>query len=418
MLYDQQGRVQGIATNDVGIGRNGKRKDTFAPGMELHAKVTLFAEGCRGSLSKQVIRKFNLDREASSPPSYGIGLKELWKVDRAKHHPGLIQHSLGWPLDQSVYAGSFLYHLDGENGEPLVSVGYVIGLDYQNPYISPYKEFQRWKQHPSVRDVFEGGECLSYGARTISEGGLQSLPRLTFPGGALIGDSAGFLNVPRIKGSHAAIKSGMLCADAVMESLSSPMTSGETETLIEPQTYSSRFRSSWLYQELKHVRNFRPAFQYGLIPGLFIGALEMFVTRGRLPFTLNFRHGDHERIKDKSHYKPIDYPKPDGKISFDLLTNLSRSNTNHEEDQPCHLTLKDATVPTTINLPRYDGPESRYCPAGVYEYVDDPANIGHKKLQINQTNCIHCKTCDIKDPTQNINWVTPEGGGGPIYSSM
>eukprot|EP01096_Ripella_sp_DP13-Kostka_P012484 TRINITY_DN523_c0_g1_i1.p1 TRINITY_DN523_c0_g1~~TRINITY_DN523_c0_g1_i1.p1 ORF type:complete len:632 (-),score=246.12 TRINITY_DN523_c0_g1_i1:73-1842(-) len=419
VLYDDEGRVKGIATNDMGIGRNGKKKDSFAPGMELHARTTIFAEGCRGSLTKTLFDKFDL-RKDSQPQTYGLGLKELWRIDPAKHRPGFVQHTLGWPVDSKTYAGSFMYHLTGDSGEPLVSTGYVVGLDYQNPYMSPYYEFQTWKTHPSIRSTFEGGECLTYGARTISEGGLQSLPKLTFPGGALIGDCAGFLNVPKIKGTHAAMKSAMLCADATFDALKDDLTSGlvaDDRKPREPKTYEKRFKGSWLHKELHEVRNFRPSFQYGMLFGLAFGALDTFLLRGRLPLTLKYNHHDHETLLPKEKATRIQYPKPDGKISFDLLTNLSRSNTYHEEDQPCHLKLKDRSVAVEHNLKIYDGPESRYCPAGVYEFVDDSAT-GQKKLQINQSNCIHCKTCDIKDPTQNINWVPPEGGGGPIYPAM
>jgi electron-transferring-flavoprotein dehydrogenase len=400
LLYDESGkRVVGVATGDVGVGRDGKPLDTFQRGMELRAPVTLLGEGCRGSLSKQLIARFDLMRGRMQ--TYGLGVKEVWTVPKELHSEGRVVHTIGWPMDMRTYGGSFLYHMDRN----MISVGYVVGLDYQNPYLSPYQEFQRFKHHPLHRHLFENGECIAYGARTIIEGGHQSLPNsLVVPGAALIGDSAGLVNVPKIKGVHTCMQSGVLAANAAVNEI---FGSGSLSA------YDEELRSSWVGEELYSVRNMRPSFHYGLLGGLAVSALETYVTRGKL-FTLPHHKTDHESLRPASECKPIAYPKPDGKISFDLLTNLQRANTNHEENQPCHLTLKDASVPVAVNLSVYDGPESRYCPAGVYEFVDD--GQGGKRLQINAQNCIHCKTCDIKDPTQNINWVTPQGGEGPAYS--
>jgi electron-transferring-flavoprotein dehydrogenase len=413
VLFHADGSVKGIATNDVGIAKNGAPKETFARGMELHAKTTIFAEGCRGHLSKQIMRKFNLN-EGNQPQTYGIGLKEVWEIQPEKHVPGLVEHSIGWPLDKFTYGGSFLYHLNEPT--PTVAVGFVVGLDYRNPYISPFQEFQRFKTHPKVRDIFEGGTRIAYGARALNEGGIQSLPsKLTFPGGCLVGCSAGFLNVPRIKGSHYAMKSGMLAAESTFESIF-----GETQETagIEPKSYPEKIKESFVWQDLHKVRNVRPSFHnpLGMWGGLVLSGFSIFMG-GREPWTLKHGPPDHETLTPAKQSQPIEYPKPDGKISFDLLSSVALTGTNHEGDQPAHLTLKDDRHPVDHNLAIYEGPEQRFCPAGVYEYVPNDEG-GNMKLQINAQNCIHCKTCDIKDPQQNINWVVPEGGGGPAYNGM
>ena len=405
VLYNDDGAVVGVATGDMGVGRDGQPTDQFAPGMELRARYTLFAEGCRGSLTKTLFDRFNL-RDGVDPQTYGIGIKELWEIDPAKHQPGKIIHTVGWPLDASTYGGSFLYHL--ENNQ--VAVGFVIGLGYSNPHLYPFEEFQRFKTHPDIRPTFEGGRRIAYGARAISAGGLQSIPKLTFPGGVLIGDTAGFLNMPKIKGTHTAMKSGMIAADAVFAAVKAGRSADEVTE------YPEQFRQSWLWQELHQVRNIKPSFSWGLWAAMAYSALDTYVLRGKAPWTLHHKP-DHEKLKPASECSKIEYPKPDGKVSFDRLSSVFISNTNHEEDQPCHLQLKDPTVPIQINLALYDAPEQRYCPAGVYEIVRD--NDGNNpRLQINAQNCVHCKTCDIKDPTQNINWVTPQGGGGPNYPNM
>ena len=406
VLYDAKGAVTGVATGDLGINRKGEKTDSYQLGMELQAKYTFFAEGCRGHLGKQLEAKFALRKDAD-PQVYGIGLKELWDVKPEKHQPGLVVHTAGWPLEPDTYGGSFLYHL--ENNQ--VAVGFVVGLAYSNPYLSPYEEFQRYKTHPAIRGFFEGGKRVAYGARAISAGGLQSLPKFVFPGGCLIGDDAGFLNASRIKGSHAAIKSGMLAAEAAFHALG---VKRERDAL---DGYTDAFQDSWLYDELYRARNFKPWMAKGLYTGSLMFGIDQVLLRGRAPWTLHHAHADHETLKKKSEAAPIAYPKPDGVLTFDRLTSVSFSNTNHGEDQPIHLTLKDAAVPVKVNLELYDAPEQRYCPAGVYEIVrdDDGAN---PRLQINAQNCVHCKTCDIKDPTQNIVWVTPEGGGGPNYPNM
>jgi len=406
VLYNADGSVKGVATGDLGVNRNGEKTDAYQPGMELHAKYSFFAEGCRGHLGKQLEAKFDLRRNAD-PQVYGIGLKELWEIKREKHQPGLVIHTAGWPLDAHTYGGSFLYHLEAN----LVAVGFVVGLAYTNPYLSPYEEFQRYKTHPAIRGFFEGGKRIAYGARAISAGGLQSLPEVVFPGGCLIGDDAGFLNASRIKGSHCAIKTGMLAAEAAFDALDA----GRAHDSLS--AYPQAFRASWLYDELHRARNFKPWMAKGLYLGSLMFGIDQVLLRGKAPWTLHHAHADHETLVEKSATQPIQYPKPDGVLSFDRLTSVSFSNTNHSEDQPIHLTLKDAAVPIEVNLARYDAPEQRYCPAGVYEIVrdDDGAN---PRLQINAQNCVHCKTCDIKDPTQNIVWVTPEGGGGPNYPNM
>jgi electron-transferring-flavoprotein dehydrogenase len=403
ILYDGE-RVAGVATGDQGIDRKGEKTGAYQPGVELRGKYTFFAEGCRGQLGRQLEARYRL-REGVDPQVYGIGLKELWDVKPEKHQAGLVVHTAGWPLDASTYGGSFLYHQENHQ----VAVGFVVGLGYANPYLSPFEEFQRFKTHPAIRGFFEGGKRVAYGARAIAAGGLQSLPKLVFPGGALIGDNAGFLNASRIKGSHAAIKSGMLAADAALEALAAGRAGDELAA------YPQAFRSSWLYEELHKARNFKPWMSKGLYLGTAMVGLDQIVFRGKAPWTLHHDHADHETLKDKREATPIAYPKPDGVLTFDRLTDLSFSNTNHAEDQPVHLTLKDPTVPVKVNLERYAGPEQRYCPAGVYEFVDVETA---PRLQINAQNCVHCKTCDIKDPTQNIVWVAPEGGGGPNYPNM
>jgi electron-transferring-flavoprotein dehydrogenase len=406
VLYDDNGAVKGVATGDMGIGRDGEPGPNHQPGMELLGRVTLFAEGCRGSLTKTLFERFELRRNAQ-PQTYGIGIKELWEIEPAKHEEGKIVHSIGWPLDTKTYGGSWLYHFEKNQ----VSIGFVIGLDYQNPHLSPFDEMQRFKTHPAIKPLLEGGRRIGYGARALTEGGLQSLPQLVFPGGALIGDTAGFLNVPKIKGSHTAMKSGMLAAEAAFEALAS---GAERPTL---ESYPERFEKSWLKEELHVVRNARPAFKWGMWPAIAFNAIDTYVFRGKAPWTLAHHGPDHRSLKKAKDAPKIAYPKPDGVITFDKLSSVFLSNTNHEEDQPCHLQLIDEAVPVRINLEDYDAPEQRYCPAGVYEIVrdDDGAN---PRLQINAQNCVHCKTCDIKDPTQNINWVTPEGGGGPVYTNM
>ncbi|MDA0260910.1 MAG: electron transfer flavoprotein-ubiquinone oxidoreductase [Proteobacteria bacterium] len=405
ILYDDNGAVRGIATGDMGIAKNGTAKGTFERGVELHAKYTLFGEGCRGSLTKNLEHRFNL-RAGSDPQTYGIGIKELWEIDPGKHQEGLVMHTAGWPLGADVYGGSFLYHLNDNQ----VSVGFVVGLDYRNPHLDPYMEFQRFKMHPSIRPLFEGGKRIAYGARALNEGGYQSIPNLVFPGGALMGCGAGFMNMPKIKGTHTAMKSGMTLAESVFEALVAGRASDEV------RSYPERLKASWVYDELKVVRNFRPALTWGLLLGTLYAGFELKILRGRVPWTFH-HHADHLRLRKAADCPPIEYPKPDGIVAFDRLSSVFLSNTNHEEDQPAHLTLKDAAVPIVHNLVNYDAPEQRYCPAGVYEIIRDDTDE-NPKLQINAQNCVHCKTCDIKDPTQNINWVVPEGGGGPNYPNM
>ena len=405
ILFNDDGSVKGVATGNMGVGRDGEPTENFQPGMELHAKYTLFAEGARGHLGKQLISRFKLD-EGRDPQSYGIGLKELWEIDPAKHVPGLVIHTAGWPLPNDTYGGSFLYHLEDNK----VAVGYVVGLAYKNPYLSPFEEFQRYKTHPEIRGFFEGGKRLAYGARAITAGGLNALPELVFPGGALIGCDAGFLNASRIKGSHAAIKTGMLAADAAFDAVGAGRTSDKLDA------YPQGFRDSWLHDELHRARNFKAAMSKGLWMGTLLVGLDQVVFKGKAPWTLRVDHADHEALRPASEYAPIDYPKPDGKLTFDRLGSVFISNTNHEENQPIHLTLKDASVPVNVNLAKYAGPEQRYCPAGVYEFMKN--DDGSDRLQINAQNCVHCKTCDIKDPSQNIVWVVPEGGGGPVYPGM
>ena len=407
-LYNESGDVCGVATGDMGTGRDGAPTENYQPGIELRAKQTLLAEGCRGSLTKKLFDRFQL-RQNVDPQTFGIGLKELWEVPPESHKAGTVIHTIGWPLDRKTYGGSFLYHL--ENNQ--IAVGFVVGLDYKNPHLDPFKEFQRFKEHPSIRPIFEDGKRISYGARALNEGGFQSIPKLTFPGGALIGCTAGFMNVPKIKGSHTAMKSGMLAAESVFTLLAK---SGSPSGKLEAMEYEKSLKKSWIWSELYRVRNIRPAFRWGLWPALLYGVIDTYLFKGRTPWT--YRHSpDHEGLKRASNCKPINYPKPDGKISFDRLSSVFLSNTNHEENQPVHLKLEDPDAPIVINLPEYAAPEQRYCPAGVYEILceDDGSN---PRLQINAQNCVHCKTCDIKDPGQNIDWQPPEGGGGPNYPNM
>jgi len=404
ILYNDQCAVVGVATGNMGVGKDGAATADFQLGMALNAKYTLFAEGSRGHLGKQLIASYRLDA-GKDPQTYGIGLKELWEIDPAKHQPGLVIHTAGWPLNADTYGGSFLYHL--ENNQ--VAVGYVVGLGYDNPYLSPFEEFQRYKTHPAIRGFFEGGKRISYGARAITAGGLQSLPKLTFPGGALIGCDAGFLNASRIKGSHAAMKSGMLAAEAAFDAIAAGRAQDELTA------YSTGFEKSWLHQELHVARNFKPAMGKGLYLGTLLVGIDQVLFRGKAPWTLHHEHPDHLGLRPAAECQPIAYPKPDNVLTFDRLSSVFISNTNHNEHQPAHLTLTDSSVPVAVNLGTYAGPEQRYCPAGVYEYVEDN---GQPRLQINAQNCVHCKTCDIKDPKQNIVWVTPEGGGGPNYANM
>ncbi|KAM6400709.1 electron transfer flavoprotein-ubiquinone oxidoreductase, mitochondrial [Pluvialis apricaria] len=415
VLFHEDGSVKGIATNDVGIQKDGAPKATFERGLELHAKVTVFAEGCHGHLAKQLYKKYNL-REKCQPQSYGIGLKELWTIDEKKWKPGRVEHTVGWPLDRHTYGGSFLYHLN--EGEPLVALGFVVGLDYQNPYLNPFREFQRWKHHPSVQPTLEGGTRIAYGARALNEGGFQSIPKLTFPGGLLIGCSPGLMNVPKIKGTHTAMKSGMLASEAIFSQLINENLQSKTIGL-DVQEYEENLKKSWVWKELYAVRNIRPSCHsiLGVYGGMIYTGIFYWILRGREPWTLKHPGPDFAQLKPAKDCTPIEYPKPDGKISFDLLSSVALSGTNHEHDQPAHLTLKDDSVPVSRNLAVFDGPEQRFCPAGVYEYI--PLETGEgSRLQINAQNCVHCKTCDIKDPSQNINWVVPEGGGGPAYNGM
>ncbi|HET9472230.1 MAG TPA: electron transfer flavoprotein-ubiquinone oxidoreductase, partial [Usitatibacter sp.] len=404
VLFTDDGRVRGVATGDMGIGRDGGKTARYQPGIDLEAKYTVFAEGARGHLGKRLQARYAL-RDGVAPQVYGIGLKELWEVGPEQHVPGLVVHTAGWPLDRATYGGSFMYHMVGRQ----VAVGFVVGLGYANPYLSPFEEFQRYKTHPAIRVFLEGGRRISYGARAIAAGGLQSLPKLVFPGGALVGDDAGFLNASRIKGTHAAIKSGMLAAEAAFEAL------GAGRAHDDLAAYPRAFESSWLRDELHRARNFKPWMSKGLYTGTLMVGIDQVVFRGKAPWTLSHAHADHETLARKDSVRPIEYPKPDGVLTFDRLSSVFVSNTSHEEDQPVHLRLKDPAVPTSLNLPVYAGPESRYCPAGVYEFV---TQAGTTRLQINAPNCVHCKTCDIKDPAQNIDWVAPEGGGGPNYPNM
>ncbi len=406
ILYHEDGSVKGVATGDMGVAKDGSHKHSYQPGLELHAKYTFFAEGVRGHLSKQIIKKYDLAKN-SQPQIYGIGIKELWDIDPAKHRPGSIIHSFGWPLSDAN-GGGFIYHQQNNQ----VAIGFITWLNYSNPYLSPFDEMQRYKTHPAIAAILEGGRRVSYGARAISDGGFQSVPKLSFPGGALIGCSAGFVNVPRIKGSHNAMKTGMMAAEAAFDALQSQRSSDEL------LAYEDAYKKSWVYKDLRMVRNALPAIEkFGTLLGTLISGPMMWLENMGIPMPFTMKHHpDHAALKNKSKFKPIEYPKPDGKLSFDKLSSVFLSNTNHEEDQPVHLTLKDPTVPIRVNLAEYDAPEQRYCPAGVYEIIGQDTN--DPKLQINAQNCVHCKTCDIKDPTQNINWVAPEGGGGPNYPNM
>ena len=406
VLFNTNGSIKGVATGDMGIGRDGEKTMRYSPGVELHAKYTMIAEGVRGSLAKVLFERFGL-RQECDPQTFGLGVKELWEIDPAKHKQGLVIHGFGWPLDRETYGGGFLYHL--ENNQ--VSVGFVTGLDYKNPYLSPFEEFQRFKTHPEIRPFFEGGRRVAYGARAINEGGLQSIPKLVFPGGMLIGCSAGFLNVPKIKGSHTAMKSGAVAAEACFAALKAGSQGGDELT-----AYPETLERSWVYKELRRVRNARPAYRWGLWGGTLFSGMELWLG-GRTPWTLHHQHEDSDSLRMASESKPIEYPKPDSKITFDRLSSVFLSNTNHEEDQPAHLKLKKPEVPVSFTLPMYDEPAQRYCPAGVYEIVrnEDGSN---PRFQINAQNCVHCKTCDIKDPKQNIVWTVPEGGGGPNYPNM
>ncbi|MGE0329881.1 MAG: electron transfer flavoprotein-ubiquinone oxidoreductase [Ramlibacter sp.] len=413
VLYNDDGSVKGVATGNMGVGKDGEPTGEFQLGMELHAKYTVFAEGARGHLGRQLIAKYNL-ADGKDPQTYGLGVKEVWEIDPQRHQPGFVLHTAGWPMDSATYGGAFLYHMEDNK----VTLGFITGLDYSNPYLSPFEEFQRWKTHPNIRWYLEGdadkgikpAKRLGYGARAITAGGLMSLPKFVFPGGALVGCEAGFLNVSRIKGSHAAIKTGMLAADAAFAAVQAGRQHDELTA------YPDAFEKSWLYTELNKARNFKAWFKKGLAVATLMNGVEQFVLRGHIPWTLRRDKPDHAYLKPAAECKPIVYPKPDGKLTFDRLSSVFISNTNHAEDQPAHLTLKDASVPVNINLAKYAGPESRYCPAGVYEFVKNDDNTD--RLQINAQNCVHCKTCDIKDPTQNIVWVTPEGGGGPNYVGM
>lgn len=405
LLYGEQGQVIGVATGNMGVGRDGQPTEHFQPGMALLAKYTVFAEGARGQLGRELIARYKLD-DGRDPQSYGIGIKELWEVAPSRAKPGQVIHTAGWPLDSDTYGGSFLYHMKDNQ----VAVGMVVGLDYANPWLSPFEEFQRYKTHPAIAPIFEGGKRLAYGARALTAGGLLSLPKLVFPGGALVGCEAGFLNASRIKGSHAAIKSGMLAAEAAFEAIAAGRQQDELVA------YPVSFEKSWLHAELNKSRNFKQWFKKGRTVATLMTGVEQWLLKGNIPWTIHRTRPDHECLKPAAECMQIDYPKPDGKLTFDRLSSVFISNTNHEENQPIHLTLKDSSVPVKLNLATYAGPESRYCPAGVYEYVKD--ETGDDRLQINAQNCVHCKTCDIKDPSQNIVWVAPQGGEGPVYTGM
>ncbi|CAA2110218.1 electron transfer flavoprotein-ubiquinone oxidoreductase [Variovorax paradoxus] len=413
VLYNEDGSVRGVATGNMGVGKDGEPTENFQLGMELLGKYTVFAEGARGHLGRQLIAKYKLD-EGKDPQTYGLGVKEVWEIDPQRHQPGFVLHTAGWPMKSDTYGGAFLYHMEDNK----VTMGFITGLDYSNPYLSPFEEMQRWKLHPNIRWYLEGDEAkgikpakrIGYGARAITAGGLMSLPKTVFPGGALVGCEAGYLNVSRIKGSHAAIKTGMLCAEAAFDAVQAGRQHDELSA------YPAAFEKSWLHTELNKARNFKAWFKKGLGIATFMNGVEQWLLKGHIPWTLRRNKPDHQYLKPASECKPIVYPKPDGKLTFDRLSSVFISNTNHEEQQPAHLTLKDATVPVNVNLAKFAGPESRYCPAGVYEFVG--TEDGKQRLQINAQNCVHCKTCDIKDPTQNIVWVTPEGGGGPNYVGM
>ncbi len=401
ILYNDDGSVKGVATQDMGLDKEGNKKDSFEPGMELHAKVTVFAEGCRGHLGKQLINKFELNK-GKDPQQYGIGFKEIWEINEEKHEEGMVMHTAGWPLDNNTYGGSFVYHAENKQ----VFLGYVIGLDYQNPHLSPFDEFQRFKTHPAIKKIIEGGKRISYGARALIEGGLQSLPQMYMPGALLVGCDAGTLNMPKIKGSHTAMKSGMIAAETIIENLN------ENKSL---SSYEDKFKKSWVYKELFEARNVKPSFSWGLILGIIFTGIDQILFRGKLPFTLKHKHADHDSLKPANKMPKIDYPKPDNVITFDKTSSVYLTGTNHADNQPVHLKLKDHNLPINYTLEKFDEPAQRYCPVGVYE-IQEENNL--KKFVINSQNCIHCKTCDIKEPSQNINWVTPEGGGGPKYGNM
>jgi len=405
ILYDENGAVKGVATGDMGLARDGSRTEHYQPGMELHARYTIFGEGSRGQLGRQLMARYKLDADCD-PQSYGIGIKELWEVDPSQSQPGLVVHTAGWPLDSDTYGGSFLYHIK----DNLVMVGLVVGLDYANPWLSPFEEFQRYKTHPAIRTTFEGGKRIAYGARSLTAGGLTTLPKFVFPGGALVGCDAGFLNASRIKGSHSAIKTGALAAEAAFDALAAGRSNDEL------LAYPQAFKESWLFDELNKARNFKQWFKKGRAIATVMTGVEQWLLRGKMPWTLHHSKPDHACLQPAAECARIEYPKPDGKLTFDRLSSVFISNTNHDENEPVHLTLKDASVPVDVNLAKYAGPESRYCPAGVYEFVKD--DDGSDRLQINAQNCVHCKTCDIKDPTQNIVWVAPQGGEGPVYNGM
>ena len=401
VLYNEDGSVKGVVTQDMGLDKEGNKKDGFEPGMELNAKVTVFAEGCRGHLGKQIIKKLELDK-GKNPQQYGIGFKEIWEINDDKHQEGLVMHTVGWPLDNNTYGGSFVYHAENKQ----VFLGYVVGLDYKNPYLSPFDEFQKFKTHPSIKTFLEAGKRISYGARALIEGGLQSLPKMYMPGALLVGCDAGTLNMPKIKGSHTAMKSGMIAAEAIVENFK------ENKNL---SIYEEKFKKSWVYEELHTARNVKPSFNWGLIFGIIFTGIDQILFRGKLPFTLKHKHSDHETLKPANEMPKIDYPKPDGVITFDKTSSVYLTGTNHADNQPVHLQLKDQNLPITYTLNKFDEPAQRYCPVGVYEVQIENEK---PKFVINSQNCIHCKTCDIKEPSQNITWVTPEGGGGPKYGNM
>jgi electron-transferring-flavoprotein dehydrogenase len=403
VLFKEDGSVKGVATSDMGLDKDGNKKDSFEQGMELHAKVTVFAEGCRGHLGKELIKKYNLNK-GKDPQQYGIGFKEIWDVNSTQHEEGLVMHTVGWPLDKKTYGGSFVYH--AENNQ--VFIGYVVGLDYKNPYLSPFDEFQRFKTHKEISKVLEGGKRVAYGARALIEGGIQSLPKMYMPGALLIGCDAGTLNMPKIKGSHTAMKSGMLAAETIVESF---------KNKTDLSVYERKFKNSWVYKELYAARNVKPSFDWGLILGILFTGLDQILFRGKMPFTLRHKHADHETLLLANKSKKINYPKPDGKLSFDKTSSVYLTGTNHRENQPIHLQLKDKNLPIKYTLNKFDEPAQRYCPVGVYEVQRDKDDLNPKFI-INSQNCIHCKTCDIKEPSQNITWVTPEGGGGPKYGNM
>jgi electron-transferring-flavoprotein dehydrogenase len=403
ILYKDDGSVKGVATSDIGLDKNGNKKDNYELGMELHAKVTVFAEGCRGHLGKELIKKYSLDK-GKDPQQYGIGFKEIWEVNSNQHQEGLVMHTTGWPLDKKTYGGSFVYHAENKQ----IFIGYVVGLDYQNPHLSPFDEFQRFKTHKEIRKILIGGKRIAYGARALIEGGIQSLPKMHMPGALLIGCDAGTLNMPKIKGSHTAMKSGILAGETILEHI---------KDKADLSVYENKFKKSWIYKELHAARNVKPSFGWGLILGILFTGIDQILFRGKMPFTLRHKHADHETLKPADHAEKINYPKPDGKISFDKTSSVYLTGTNHRENQPVHLQLKDSTLPIKYTLKKFDEPAQKYCPVGVYEVQRDKDNLNPKFI-INSQNCIHCKTCDIKEPSQNINWVTPEGGGGPKYGNM